>query len=489
VDAIKERLVAILGEESVSDNAEILESFASDRSFVKPLKPWFVVKPVNTAQVQKLVKLANEADMPLVPVSSGSPRFRGDTVPGVPQSIIVDLSGMKKILSINRRHRMAVVEPGVTYEELLPALASEGMTLSMPLAPKPNKSVLASVLEVEPRLNALHQWNYTDPLRCMEVIWGDGNRMFTGEAGGGPADLQKQQSAEKWQVNAVGPMMFDFYRLLTAAQGSMGIVTWASLKCEVLPKIHKLYIVPADKPEDLNDFVYRVIRLRFSNELMVMNSSYLAYLLGDCTEEIKRLQAELPSWVALIGIAGRELLPELRVEAQENDIAEIAQQFGLKLLPSVPGAVGEEVLGKIINPSEGKYWKETYKGAFQDIFFVTTLDRTPEFIDAMYSLATASGYPATDIGVYIQPQHMGSSYHCEFSIPYNPADAMETSKVQKLYIKASEEFSSMGAYYARPYNIWSRLQINKDAQSTIILKKLKGIFDPNGIMNPGKISI
>ncbi|MGI6778425.1 MAG: FAD-binding oxidoreductase [Acetivibrionales bacterium] len=489
MDAIRERLVAILGKENVSDDPEILESFAGDRSFATPLKPWFVVKPVNAAQVQELVKYANEVKMPLVPVSSGSPRFRGDTVPGAPQSIIVDLRGMKKILSINRRHRMAVVEPGVTYEELLPALAKEGMTLSMPLAPKPDKSVVASVLEVEPRLNSLHQWNYTDPLRCVEVIWGDGNRMFTGEAGGGPLDLQKQQSAEKWQVNYAGPMMLDFYRLLTAAQGSMGIVTWASLRCEVLPQIHKLYIVPADKPEDLIDFVYRVIRLRFSDELLVMNNACLAYLLGDSQDQIRRLQAELPSWVALVGIVGRELLPEMRVEAQEKDVEEIAQQFGLKFLPTVPGANGEEVLEKLINPSVGKYWKESCKGAFQDIFFVTTLDRTPGFINAMNSLATAARYPAADIGVYIQPQHMGSSYHCEFIIPYNPDDAMETSRVRELYVKASEEFSGMGAYYARPYNIWARLQINKDAQSAIILRKLKDIFDPNGIMNPGKVSI
>jgi hypothetical protein len=170
-------------------------------------------------------------------------------------------------------------------------------------------------------------------------------------------------------------------------------------------------------------------------------------------------------------------------------VEEIAQQFGLKFLPTVPGANGEEVLEKLINPSVGKYWKESCKGAFLDIFFVTTLDRTPGFINAMNSLATAARYPAADIGVYIQPQHMGSSYHCEFIIPYNPDDAMETSRVRELYVKASEEFSGMGAYYARPYNIWARLQINKDAQSAIILRKLKDIFDPNGIMNPGKVSI
>jgi FAD/FMN-containing dehydrogenase len=44
---------------------------------------------------------------------------------------------MKKILSINKTHRMAVIEPGVTYEELNEALAKEGMTISHCLSQRP----------------------------------------------------------------------------------------------------------------------------------------------------------------------------------------------------------------------------------------------------------------------------------------------------------------------------------------------------------------
>jgi hypothetical protein len=132
----------------------------------------------------------------------------------------------------------------------------------MPLAPKSGKSVLTSVLDMEPRLNALHQWNFIDPLRCTEVVWGDGNRMFTGEAGGGPLDIEKQQESQRWQVSGTGPMMLDFYRLLTGSQGSMGIVTWASLKCEAASPLHAMHLAPAAKLEDLIDFVYRVIKLR-----------------------------------------------------------------------------------------------------------------------------------------------------------------------------------------------------------------------------------
>ena len=489
MDGLRDRLIKVVGRENFFDDNKTLAMYACDESFAKSMMPRFVVKADSAEKVQQIVKLANETKTPLVPVSSGGKRYKGDTVPSVPEAVILDLSGMKKILNINRQQRIAVVEPGVTYGELLAALKKEGMTLSVPLTPKMSKSVVASVLDMEPRLNSLHQWNFIDPLRCTEVVWGDGNKMFTGEAGGSPMDLAKQWQTEKWQISGTGPMMLDFYRLLTGSQGSMGIVTWASLKCEVDTMLHKLHLVAAKKSEDLNDFMYRVLRLRLSNELMIMSGTYLASLLGVSAEKVIELKKELPAWVALVGIAGREILPEERVSAQELDIAEIAQQFGLKMVPAVNGAKGDQVLEKILNPSGSKYWKETYKGAFQDIFFTTTLDKTPAFIQAMNTMAEECGYPTTDIGTYIQPQNMGTSCHCEFSLPYDASDAKQTEQVKKLFQKASESFAMMGAYYLRPHGIWAHLQLNKDAQSTSLLKKMKDIFDPNNIMNTGKLSI
>ena len=489
MDGMKEKLIAIVGKENVLDNAEVLESYAKDQSFATSMKPCFVVKPQNAAQVQELVKWANDSSTPLVPVSSGAPHFKGDTVPSVSQAVIVDLSGMNKIISISRQQRMAIVEPGVTYGQLQAALAKEGLTLSTSLAPRANKSVLTSVLEIEPRLNCLHQFNYTEPLRCTEVTYGDGNQIFTGEAGNGAKDLQTQWGQEKWQVHSNGPQMVDMLRMVTQAQGSMGIVTWASLKCELLPAIKKMYLVPAKKSTELEAFVYKVIWSRFGDKLYMMNRAYLANLLGETSEKIAELKAELPNWVAAVGISGDIILPEMKVSGQEQDIADIAKQTGLQCLKTVTGASGEEVLSKSINPSGEKYWKQTYKGAFQDIFFITTLDKTSKFIDAMYELAIEAGYPTEDIGIYIQPQHMGTSVHLEFNLPYDLDNAKEVKKVKALYEKASREMSKLGGYYARPYDIWAGIQLNKDAASYEILKKMKNIFDPNNIMNTGKLTL
>jgi FAD/FMN-containing dehydrogenase len=483
----KAELAALVGTNNVLDDPETLDSYSRDQSFTRAMKPRFVVRPKNVDEVQKIVGWANLTKTPLVPVSSGPPHFHGDTVPGVPGSVIVDISGMKKILHINRRNRIAIVEPGVTYSELQPALAEKGMKLSNPLLPRANKSVITSLLEREPRLNCRLQWSSLDPLRCLEIVWGDGNRLWTGDAGMGDLDLEKQWADEKWQSQPAGPGQTDFYRFLSAAQGSMGIATWASLRCEVLPRLHRLFFVPAKKLDDLIDFTYRILRFRYADELFLMNNTNLACVLGDNFEQIKVLKDEMPPWVVIVGIAGREELPEERVEFQEKDISEIARQFGLELKPAVSGARGEQVLEVILKPSREPYWKLGYKGGCQDIFFVTTLERTSEFVRAMAPVAEASGYPASDIGVYLQPRHQGANCHCEFSLPYASDDEEEVSRIQALHTAASKALMDQGAFFTRPYGIWADMTFSRDVPSTTLLKKIKGIFDPNGVMNPGKL--
>ena len=483
---INENLSEILGKGNVSDAQETVGTYSQDHSFNRPLKPRIVAKPHNVQEIQKLIQWANENNTPLVPISSGPPHFRGDTVPSTPGAVMVDLSGMKKIIHIDSRNRMAIVEPGVTYTELQPVLAQSGLRLSSPLMPRSTKSVIASLLEREPVIIPRYQWAMLDPLRCLEIVWGDGQKMTTGEAGS--AGTLEEEWAKKFaQVAPAGPGQTGFYKFASAAQGSMGIVSWASLKCELLPQIHKLFFVPSHKLNNLLNMAYAMLRIRFGDELLLLNNWNLAAMLGKDANQIKSLAEQLPQWMLIVGIAGRDTLPEEKVAYQEKDISEMAQKDGLQLLPAVPGASGDEVLQAMLNPSPEPYWKLRHKGGCQDIFFLTTLEKTPEFVSTMYNVAESFGYPTSEIGMYIQPVHQGASCHCEFDIAFDRNNPREVSRIKELYIKASEELLQKGAYYSRPYGIWADMAFNRDAQTTAVLKKIKGIFDPNNIMNPGKL--
>ena len=485
---MKQELMKIVGHDNVLDDYNLLEACSRDYSFVPQVRPKMVVKPHQDNEVQEIVKLANDTGAPLVPVSSGPPRFRGDTVPSLGGSIILDLSEMNKIIRIDRRNKMTVVEPGVTFKQLIPELTKNGLKIPMPLLPRTTKSVVGSLLEREPITIPRYQWHMPDPLRCLKIVWGNGDQLRTGDAGG-HGGLQEQWEMGMAQVCGLGPLQTDYYRFLLAAQGTMGIATWASVKCELLPELQKVLFVQSNKLEDLIGFAYKVLRFRYGDEIFFMNNSYLAYVFNENQASVDIMKRDLPDWALSICISGYGPYPEEKLNVQQHDIEEIAQKFGLEITHAIPGIKESQFLQAVQQTSREPYWKLDYKGGYQDIFFLTTLDRTHEFINTMYTVAEETGYSTADIGTYLQPLMQGVACHCEFNLPFNPEDRGESLKMSELLDQASKRLAQKGAFFSRPYGIWSDLVFNGDAQQTIALKKIKGIFDPNNILNPGKLCL
>jgi len=481
----KEELAAIVGDANVSDTPEAIEAYSSDESFVRRMKPQFVARPQNVDEVQEIVKWANSTGTPLIPVSSGPPHFRGDTVPSL-GGVVVDLSRMKKIIRINRRNRVAMVEPGVTFAELQLELKNEGMRLPMPLCPRSSKSVIGSCLEREPTIIPKYQWDISDPLLCTEVVFGTGDLFRTGEAAG-PGSLEDQWASGQAQTNAMGPFQVDFFRLIQGSQGTMGILTWATVKCELLPQMQKTFLVASQRLEDLLDFTYKLLWARLGDELLILNNFNLATLLAKNPDEIKSLRETLPPWVLIVCVAGYERLPQERVDYQEKDVMDTAQRFGVTPVTAIDGVQGSDILEALSTVSAEPYWKLRNKGGCHDIFFLTTLGQTPEFTACMDQMAAEAGHPGIDIGVYLQPQIQGRACHCEFNLNYDPANPKELEKVRKLFFDASKALMGMGGFFSRPYGPWAEMAYRRDGQSAMALRKVKGIFDPNNVMNPGKL--
>ncbi|MHA1752273.1 MAG: FAD-binding oxidoreductase, partial [Candidatus Helarchaeota archaeon] len=142
---IKKKLIEICGIENVNDGQEVLEKYSKDQSLVDPIKPLLVVFPENTDQVQDIIKLANQNNISIIPISSPNKyRFHGDTVPKSDNTIIMNLSKMNKILRIDKKNRVIMVEPGVTFGELIDVAGKNGLRLLNPLFPRKSKSVLSS---------------------------------------------------------------------------------------------------------------------------------------------------------------------------------------------------------------------------------------------------------------------------------------------------------------------------------------------------------
>ena len=482
-----DKLVEIVGRSNVSREPEVLDEYSKDFSFASPRTPYCVVWPRNVDTVSRLVESAGKYSFSLIAVSSGKPRLRGDTIPKVENSVIVDLSKMNRILRVDRKNRMVMVEPGVTFIQLVSEANKHGLRLLMPLLPKASKSVLASSLEREPVTMPKYHWDSSDPLLCTEAVFGTGDVFRTGAAAG-PGSLEEQLESGGAQKSPMGPTQFDPFRILQGAQGTMGIVTWATIKCEILPEKRKLFFVCSETLDDFLDFSYSVLKRRLGDELFILNNMNLAAILRKKREEILNLRRVFPKWILILCISGHGKLADDELEYLEGDITDISQDTGVNLVSEFEGVSSDEVLGLLDKSCEEPYWKLRFRGGCQELFFLTTLDKTPVFFDTFTSVAQKEGLSEEDVGVYIQPLVQGCNCHCEFDIYYDPSDTSEVNRANYLYMKAGEVLLKEEAFFSRPYGPFTEVVYRNCAPETVsALRKVKSIFDPNNLMNPGKL--
>jgi len=483
----EKKLARIVGASNVSQKPAVLAEYSGDMSFVNNIRPACVIKPTKASEIQQIVNLANDTLTPLVPVSSGPPHFRGDTVPGTGGAAIVDLSKMKRIIRVDRAHRVAMVEPGVTFGELIPAVEREGLRLNMPFLPRKSKTVVGSMLEREPVVMPKYQWDISDPLACVEIVFGNGQTFRTGQAAG-PGTIEEQWAAGGAQKTPYGPGPAAWYRLIQGAQGTMGIVTWASLRCELLPSVEEPFLVGSSDLNKLFELVHWLVRFRLVNECLVLNNTNLAAIMArKWPREYLELKASLPPWALFFNVAGYEYFPEERVKTQIKGISEITNRLGVETERAIGRVSAAEMLKTVRRPSSEPYWKLRYKGSSHDIFFITIYDKLESQIAVMYEMANKAGYPASDIGIYLQPIVQGSNCHCEFNLFYDPQNPGEIKRVKELAANATGPLMATGAFFSRPYDRSARMIVNRDAAYVNALTRVKGILDPRGVMNPGKL--
>jgi len=332
-----------------------------------------------------------------------------------------------------------------------------------------------------------YHWDIADPLACVEVIFGTGDMFRTGAAAG-PGTIEEQWAAGGSQKEAAGPAQASLYRVIQGAQGTMGIVTWASLRCELLPGLEEPFLVGSSQIDKLFELIHWLIRLRLVNECFVLNNANLAAILAKkWPDDYQDLRDALPHWMLFFSIAGYDYMPEKRVSYQIKDMMDITQRAGVEPVQGMGRASANEVLKVVHQPSEEPYWKLRHRGACHDIFFVTVYNKLPGLIGAMYDMADEAGYPASDMGVYLQPIVQGTNLHCEFNLFYDPESPRESERVRELSASAIKKLMDRGAYFSRPYGESTSVIMNRDAATVAALRRVKMILDPDNVMNPGKL--
>lgn len=481
---LREKLLQIVGKDYFSDDPDVLKQYSRDFSILPPGMPNYIVKPKDAQEISKVIKLANENLIPVVPVSSDV-HFNGATIPKQ-GGIVLDLTRLDKILDVDEDNRRVRIEAGVTWKKIKEELERKGFRMIMPLLPHAKRSVVTDYLEREVPTNTVY--DYGEPLQSMEVVWPNGEIFRTGSASvnGYPDSISRG-------ANPSGPGI-DFYRFIQGAQGTMGVVTWANLKIESIPKKDKVFFAPVYNLPYAIEFLYRILPRRIGQECVLLNNVSLASIITeDIRKDFEKFRNLLPPWTLILVISGLLRRPEEKIAYEEKALSEIIKnEFkDISLVDNLPGfpRLGKRMIYFLRNPwpEEEVYWKNRWKGGCQSLFFITRPVLAANFIKKVEEILPRFDYSIKDLGIYIQPIEHNRACHLEFHFFYDPTSKIECNKIINLYNETAKILLNEGAFFTRPYGEIAKLIYEKAASYTITLRRVKNIFDPNNIMNPGNL--
>jgi glycolate oxidase subunit GlcD len=224
-----EELKSIVGESRVTDDPAELYCYSYDSSYVRGNAD-YVVRPKSADEIAEIVRVASKHNVPIVPRGSAS-GLTGGSVP-VRGGIVLDMTGMDRILELEIENLQAVIEPGIIHKDLNDQLKKHGFFFP----PDPGSSDMCTVGGlIANGGSGMHSVKYgtvKDYVLGLEVVLPGGDIIMTG------SKAPKTSSG------------YDLTRLFIGSEGTLGIVTKARLKIHPLPETKSVLMATFDRVED-----------------------------------------------------------------------------------------------------------------------------------------------------------------------------------------------------------------------------------------------
>ncbi|MFJ8268648.1 FAD-binding oxidoreductase [Peribacillus asahii] len=207
-------LRSVLSESQVTVNQTILEQHSKDESYHAPSLPDIVVFPKTTKEVSKVVKIAGQYKVPVVPFGRGS-SLEGHVIP-YDHGITIDFSLMNKILEIRENDFLVRVQPGVTRSELNKELKKYGLFFSVD--PGADASLGGMAATNASGTTSVKYGVMRDQVRNLEVVLADGTVINTGNLA--------EKSSSGYHLNG----------LFVGSEGTLGCFTELTLRVYGIPE-------------------------------------------------------------------------------------------------------------------------------------------------------------------------------------------------------------------------------------------------------------
>jgi len=228
-DFLKNKLIEITGKNNFSDSITDIIPASYDASSYRE-RPIGVVWPISVTQVSEIMKLASVYSFPVTPKGAGT-GLTGAAVPAK-ASLTMDMCRMNEIVEINIQDRRTVIQPGVVYADLEYSLKKYGFFFPPDPASSQVCTIGGNVATNAGGLRGAKYGTTKDYVLALEVVLPDGRIMRTGSS------CIKSSSG------------YDLTRLFVGSEGTLGIITEITLKILPAPKFAKTGMAWFNSTED-----------------------------------------------------------------------------------------------------------------------------------------------------------------------------------------------------------------------------------------------
>ena len=435
-----------------SSSKSILEQHTHTMTIHESELPDGVVFAESKEDVQKVVEICNKFKCPVIPFGVGS-SFEGHL--NAPYGgISIDMNNMNKILTVHQEDLLVVVQPGVTREQLNTHLRDTG--LFFPIDPGANASLGGMTATRASGTNAVRYGTMKDNVIALEVVTPNGQIIKT---------------ANKARKSSAG---YDLTRLMVGSEGTLGITTEITLKLYGIPEVIAGGRVSFPSVKNATDAVIMTVQAG----IPVARIEFLDVAQVKAVNNYSKTNLpEAP--LLLLEFHGSEK----SVEEQSELFGEIASDFG-----------GNDFEWTSNNEDRNKLWKARHDAYWScravrpDAEIYSTDVCVP--ISKLSDCITETIEDMEKNGL-IGPivSHAGDgNFHVALLI--DKRSQLELDKLDSFLIRISERAIRMDGTCTGEHGVGQgkrKYMLKELGNAVDVMKKVKNAFDPNKIMNPGKL--
>ncbi|MGI3170572.1 FAD-binding oxidoreductase [Pseudooceanicola sp. C21-150M6] len=424
-----------------------------------------IVAPATVQEVSLVLAEANAARVPVVPYGGGTGLVGGQISPEGPAPLLLSMERMTAIRRVDPRENVLVAEAGAILEDIHSAAAKVNRLFPLSLAAKGSARIGGNLATNAGGVNVLRYGNARDLCLGLEAVFADGRIWH------GLTRLRKDNTG------------YDLRNLMIGSEGTLGVITAAALKLSPVPVQTGVAYVAVPSPAAALDLL-ALVRDRVGEAVSafeIISGMSLAFL-EEKLPQIRRPFDPAPDWMVLMELglpAGMDAAAELEAVLAEAWEAELVSD-ALIAQNAAQGVEFWEVREQI--PEANRLI-----GAVSSHDISLPLGNLPEFIARADQLVAALGpFRINCFG------HLGDgNLHYNVFPPKGQAKAdwaqHRPAVKDAIYDLVAELEGSMSAEHGIGRIKVEDLERYGDPVKLEMMRAMKQVFDPNGIMNPGAV--